>query len=65
MFSLQPPRHTSTLPTAVDFTVECEWLSRVDLAFALCLLPLKEIGLRHWVVHLQDFLDLYVLALHA
>jgi len=39
--------------------------AKTDLAFALRLLPIKEIGLRHWVGYLQDFVDLYVLALYA
>ena len=29
MVDLTPPRHIPTLPTAVDFAVECEWLRRV------------------------------------
>jgi hypothetical protein len=35
----------------------CKRLAKTDLAFALGLLPMKEIGLRHWVAHSQDFAD--------
>ena len=39
--------------------------AKTDLTFALPLLPIKEIGLRHWVGHLQDLVDLYPLVLRA
>jgi len=32
-------------------------LGKTDLAFALGLLPMKEIGLRDWAAHSQDFAD--------
>jgi len=40
-------------------------ISKNGFGLALRLLPIKEIGLRHWVGYLQDFVDLYVLALYA
>jgi hypothetical protein len=42
-----------------------ERLAKTDLALALGLLPMKEIGLRHWVGHFRNFVDLLVLALRA